>query len=220
MVEPVSSIDPSRVAENLEAISSRIGELASAAGRAREDVRIVAATKYVPIDLMPSLREGGITLVGENRAQDFAAKQERFGEMFEWDFIGDLQSRKVPGLIGRARLIHSVGSESAIAKFDREGGSDQKVLLQVNIADEESKGGFAPAQLESVIASSTAQIVGLMTMPPLAERADDSRRWFAALRDLAAEHRLEHLSMGTSQDWEAAVSEGATLVRLGSALWN
>ena len=145
---------------------------------------------------LPALAEGGITLVGENRAQDLVAKQERHGDLFEWDFIGALQSRKVKDVAPRVRLIHSVASESALAQLEEHPA--REVLVQVNVAGEEAKEGIAPDELGDFIARCPVPVGGLMTMPPLAERPEDNRPHFARLAELAAEHGLERLSMGTT----------------------
>jgi len=218
VVEQLTEVDPDRVRENLGRIRERINEAAAVAGRDPASVEVLAATKYVACEAMGALAEAGIKHVGENRAQDLQAKQEMWGDTFSWDFIGDLQSRKVPPLIGTVRLIHSVASKSALAKFDRPGGESQEVLVQINLAGEESKGGIIPEELPRFIASAPCRVVGLMTMPPLATNAEESRPWFAALRELAAANGLQHLSMGTSQDFAVAVEEGATIVRIGAVL--
>jgi uncharacterized pyridoxal phosphate-containing UPF0001 family protein len=173
--------------------------------------------KYVPADEMGALAEAGITLVGENRAQELIAKQEMHGDAFEWDFIGALQSRKVKDVAPRVRLIHSLASGSALRQLEKH--PVREVLVQVNVAGEEGKAGIAPADLGDFIARCPVPVGGLMTMPPAVERPEDNRRWFAALAELAAEHGLERLSMGTTQDFEVAVAEGATIVRLGTVLY-
>ena len=203
----MAGLRPETVRENLERVRERIGD----------DVEICAAIKYLDPDDLPALAEGGITLVGENRAQALAEKQAAHGELFEWDFIGALQSRKVKDVAPVVRLIHSVGSESVLAKLEQYPA--REVLIQVNVAGEESKEGVRPAELGDFIARCPCPVGGLMTMPPLAERPDDNRRWFAKLAELAAEHGLTRLSMGTTQDYEAAVAEGATIVRLGNVLF-
>lgn len=218
MVELVSAVDPARVRANLEEIRERIAA-AVPDGSAPDSVEVVAATKYVPAELMGALAEGGVSVAGENRFQDLLAKQEIHRDLFEWDFIGDLQSRKAPALVGKVRLIHSVGSLSALEKLERADAGDQEVLVQVNIAGEESKSGVNPADLPRFVESEGCSVVGLMTMPPLAADPELNRRWFAALRELGESHGLDRFSMGTSQDFEVAVSEGATMVRLGSVLW-
>jgi len=208
-----TGLDASTIASNLERVRSRIAD----AGRDPAEVEICAAVKYVPVDELGALAEGGLTLVGENRAQDLVAKHERWGESFTWDFIGALQSRKVRDIAPLVRLIHSVASESALRRL--EGSPVGEVLLQVNIAGEESKAGIAPPDVGSFIEACPVPVTGLMCMPPAVERAEDSRRWFAATAELAATHALSRLSMGTTQDFDVAAAEGATIVRLGTVLY-
>jgi PLP dependent protein len=196
-----------RVRENLERVRERIGTR----------VEILAATKYVEAQDLPALAEGGIELVGENRAQDLLAKQGAHGELFTWDFIGGIQSRKLKLISPHVRLIHSIASESALRRLEQHPA--REVLIQVNVAGEESKEGIDPSELADYIERCPSPVTGLMTMPPFAERPEDSRRHFARLAELAGEHGLERLSMGTSQDYEVAVQEGATIVRLGSVLY-
>lgn len=203
----MARIEPDVVRANLDRVRAKIGP----------DVEICAAIKYVAAEDLPALAAAGIELVGENRAQELVAKQEAHGELFAWDFIGALQSRKVKDVAPRVRLIHSVASDSALARLAQHPA--EEILVQVNIAGEEGKAGIAPAGLGDFIARSPVPVSGLMTMPPLAERPDDSRPHFARLAELAAEHGLARLSMGTSQDYEAAAAEGATIVRLGSVLY-
>jgi uncharacterized pyridoxal phosphate-containing UPF0001 family protein len=191
--------------------------------RERGPVELLAAIKYVGSDDLPLLAEAGIQLVGENRAQDLQAKFAAHGELFEWDFIGRLQSRRVRLIVPHVRLIHSVASESALRELERHvalAREGLRILIEVNIAEEPGKAGVAPEQLGAFIARSPLPVAGLMTMPPLAEEPDASRPWFARLRALADEHGLEHLSMGTSQDYAVAVEEGATIVRIGTKLYN
>jgi len=202
------TLDPATVRRNLDRIRERVGP----------DVEILAAIKYLDIGDLPALAEGGVTLVGENRAQELAAKQDAHGELFDWDFIGALQSRKVKDLAPRVRLIHTLASESALAKL--EANPVGEVLVQVNVAGEEGKAGIAPADLGDFIERCPVAVGGLMTMPPFTEEAEASRRHFARLAELAAEHGLARLSMGTTQDYEVAVEEGATIIRLGSALYS
>jgi PLP dependent protein len=210
VAEPIHGLEPERIAANLDRARARVGE----------GVEILVATKYVPIDEMGVLAEAGVTLVGENRQQDLAAKRERWGDAFEWDFIGNLQSRKVKQLLPACRLIHSVASDSAAAQLARHGGPDTEVLVEVDVAGEEGKGGIAPERLGELIDRlAPVHVSGLMTMPPFSEDPEASRPHFARLAGLAAEHGLPRLSMGTSQDWEVAVDEGATIVRLGMALF-
>jgi uncharacterized pyridoxal phosphate-containing UPF0001 family protein len=213
-VSAFTGLRAERVRENLERVRERI----AAAGRDPAEVEVCAATKYVPADELPVLAEAGIELLGENRAQDLRAKQERHRELFDWDFIGALQSRKVKEIAPRVRLIHSVASESALRQLGRHPAPE--VLIQVNVAGEEGKVGIAPAELGAFISRCPGPVGGLMTMPPLVERAEANRVHFARLAELAAEHGLRRLSMGTTQDYEVAVEEGATIVRLGTVLYS
>ena len=157
--------------------------------------------------------------MGENRLQDLEAKQERWGERFAWDFIGNLQSRKVKRILPRVRLIHSVASDSALEQLGRHGTPDTEVLIEVNLSGEGSKGGVEPGELGAFIGRCPVRVAGLMTMPPFSGDPERSRPYFARLAELAAGHGLGRLSMGTSQDWRVAVEEGATIVRLGTALF-
>jgi PLP dependent protein len=201
-------MDPERIRRNLERVREQIGP----------EVEILAATKYVEADDLPALAEAGIELVGENRAQDLLAKQEAHGDLFTWDFIGQLQSRKVKDVAPNVRLIHSLASESALRKLGEHPA--REVLIQVNVAGEDEKAGIPPAELGDLIARCPVPVTGLMTMPPFVERAEDNRRHFARLAELAGEHGLARLSMGTTQDYVVAVEEGATIVRLGSVLYD
>jgi hypothetical protein len=213
MTRRFADIDPDRVRANLERVRERI----AAAGRDPDEVELLAAVKYVPLDELPKLARAGVKLVGENRAQELIAKHEAHGELFEWDFIGALQSRKVKDVTPVVRLIHSVASESALAQLERHPA--REVLIQVNVAGEHGKAGVPPGDLGAFLEACPVPVGGLMTMPPFVERPEDSRRHFARLAELAAEHGLLRLSMGTSQDYEVAVEEGATIVRLGSVLY-
>jgi uncharacterized pyridoxal phosphate-containing UPF0001 family protein len=196
-----------RVRDNLERVRERIGTR----------VEVLAAIKYVEAEDLPALAEGGIELVGENRAQELLAKQGAHGELFTWDFIGAIQSRKLKLISPHVRLIHSIASESALRRLGQHPA--REVLIQVNVAGEESKEGIDPSELADYIERCPSPVTGLMTMAPFTERPEDSRRHFARLAELAGEHGLERLSMGTSQDYEVAVQEGATIVRLGSVLY-
>jgi pyridoxal phosphate enzyme (YggS family) len=209
----MADLTAARVRENLDRVRERI----AAAGREPSEVEICAAVKYVAADQLGALAEGGIELLGENRAQDLIEKQDRWGDAFTWDFIGALQSRKVKDVAPRVRLIHSLASESALAQLEKHPAPE--VLVQVNVAGEESKAGIDPGDLRDFIGRCPVPVGGLMTMPPAVERPEDNRRHFARLAELAAEHGLPRLSMGTTQDFEVAVAEGATIVRLGTVLY-
>ena len=213
MTRQFEGLDPARVRANLQ----RIREDIAAAGRDPAEVEICAAVKYVAAEELPALAEAGIELVGENRAQDLLAKRERHGDLFSWDFIGALQSRKVRDVAPAVRLIHSLASDSALAQLERHPA--REVLVQVNVAGEEGKEGIDPAELGTFLERCPVAVGGLATMPPFVERGEDSRRHFARLAELAAEHGLPRLSMGTTQDYAVAAEEGATIVRIGSALY-
>jgi pyridoxal phosphate enzyme (YggS family) len=222
VVELIGRPEAGRVRANLAEIRARIDAALAAAGAQGREVEILAATKYVGVADLPALAEGGVRLVGENRAQDLLAKIAAHGALFEWDFIGRLQSRKVRAIVPHVRLIHSVASESALRELDRHRAlarPDLRVLIEVNVAGEEGKAGVRPEELDAYIARSPVPVAGLMAMPPLTDDPQQSRPWFAALRRLAAERGLEHLSMGTSQDYAVAVEEGATIVRIGTSLY-
>jgi PLP dependent protein len=176
-------------------------------------VTVVAATKYVALGDMGVLAEAGIPLVGENRAQDLAAKHEAYGDAFRWHFIGHLQSRKVGAVNATCELVHSLDSLSAARRLEI------PALVQVNLAGEVSKSGVAPEEIEGFLAACSAEVVGLSTMPPLTHDPDASRPYFRRLRELADALGLSQVSMGTTQDYRVAVDEGATLVRIGSRLF-
>jgi PLP dependent protein len=206
----IHGIDPAKVRANLERVREAVGE----------KVEILVAAKYVPIEEMGALAAAGVTLVGENRQQDLAAKHERWGaQRFEWDFIGNLQSRKVRQVLPLCRLVHSVATDSVLRELGKHGGPATEVLVEVNVAGEGGKGGVAPAELAAFIERCPVRVGGLMTMPPFSQDPEASRPHFARLAELAAANGLERLSMGTSQDWRIAVEEGATIIRLGTALF-
>ena len=181
-------------------------------GELGPEVTIVAATKYVAAEDMRPLAEAGIEVVGENRAQDLAAKHALHGESFRWHFIGHLQSRKATTVNELCELCQSLASESAAKRLTI------PALVEVNLSGEESKSGLPERELEDFLAL-YANVVGLMTMPPAANDPEQSRPYFRRLRELAERHGLRELSMGTSQDYRVAADEGATMVRLGSVLY-
>jgi pyridoxal phosphate enzyme (YggS family) len=195
------------------ASASEIGERY---GRLREEVgeavTVVVATKYVSLEDMAKLAEAGVEVVGENRGQDLLAKHARFANSFRWHFIGHLQSNKVKVVNGIAELVHSLSSDSAARRLE------VPALLEVNLAGEDTKSGVAPEEIGGFV-ERYPFIRGLMTMPPLTTDPEESRPFFRRLRELALEHGLAELSMGTSQDYRIAVEEGATLVRVGELLF-
>jgi len=176
------------------------------------DVTIVAATKYISVEDMATLAEAGIDIVGENRAQDLEAKHAAHGDAFRWHFIGHLQSRKTKVVNRICELVHSLDSESAARRLEI------PALIQVNLAGEASKSGVTPERLPELL-ELYPDVRGLSTMPPPADSPEESRPYFRKLRELAEEHGLTQLSMGTSQDYAVAAEEGATMIRIGSVLY-
>jgi PLP dependent protein len=218
VAELIRGLDPARVRANLAEVREEIARAASRAGRDPGEVELLAATKYVAEEELGALAEAGVQLVGENRAQDLAAKQERWGERFAWDFIGHLQSRKVKVVVPRVRLVHSVASDSVLAQLARY-AEGHEVLVEVNLSGEPSKSGVAPAELEAFLARCPVPVAGLTTMPPAVADPEASRPHFGRLRELAQRQGLQRLSMGTTQDFAVAVEEGATIVRIGTRLY-
>jgi pyridoxal phosphate enzyme (YggS family) len=208
MAQLIRGLDARRVADNLARVRAEIGA----------EIQVLAAVKYVAAEEMGVLAEAGVTVVGENRAQELEVKAQAYPDL-TWDFIGHLQSRKVKQVLPYVRWIHSVASDSALEQLGRHGGPQTQVLVEVNVARDESKSGVLPEDLDAFLERCPVTVVGLMTMPPFTERAEDSRRWFAALAELAGERGLRELSMGTSQDYVVAAQEGATIVRLGTSLY-
>jgi len=205
----VAGLDPDRVRHNLDEVRAQLPD---------PDITVLAAVKYLAAGDLPALWEAGIRVVGENRAQELEQKATEHPD-FTWDFIGHLQSRKVKTVLPLVRWIHSVASDSALKELGKHGTPETEVLVEVNIAAEEGKSGIAPADLPAFLERCPVTVVGLMTMPPFTENPEDSRRHFAALAQLASDHGLRELSMGTTQDFSVAAQEGATIVRIGNRLY-
>jgi pyridoxal phosphate enzyme (YggS family) len=216
----VAGIDPGRVRENAVRVREEITAAAHRAGRDPSGVELLVAVKYVETEDIGVLADAGLTLLGENRAQQLEAKVAAWPDRgLRWHFIGQLQSRKVKTILPLVELIHSVASDSALTQLGKHAAPDTEILVEVNVAGEEGKAGIPPDELGDFIARAPVRVAGLMGMPPFAEDPEASRPHFAALRELAAAHGLRHLSMGTSQDYAVAVEEGATIVRVGSVLF-
>jgi PLP dependent protein len=216
----MAGVDPARVAANADRVRAAVAAAARRAGRDPGDVELLAAVKYLPQEDLGALAQAGITILGENRAQQLQAKAAAWPDAgFRWHFIGQLQSRKVKQILPLVELIHSVASDSALAQLARHGTPETEVLIEVNVAGETGKAGVAPDDLPGFLARCPVRVTGLMTMPPFADDPEESRPHFATLRELAAAHGLTRLSMGTSQDYAVAVAEGATILRLGSVLF-
>jgi pyridoxal phosphate enzyme (YggS family) len=177
-----------------------------------DDVTIVAATKYISFAQMSVLVDAGVEVVGENRAQDLERKYAEYGDAFRWHFIGRLQSNKAKVVNRICELVHSLDSESAARRLT------VPALVEVNLSGEETKAGVAPDDLARFLEVYDG-VRGLMTMPPETDDPEASRPYFRRLRELARQHGLSELSMGTSQDYRIAAEEGATLVRVGSVLY-
>jgi pyridoxal phosphate enzyme (YggS family) len=228
MAQLISNLSVERVRANLERIGRELRAAAArapekSAGAERPEVEVLAAVKYLSAAELPKLAEAGVRVVGENRAQELQQKVTAHGELFEWDFIGQLQSRRVRLIVPHVRLIHSVASDSALRELERHSGlarPGMRILIEVNLAGEQEKAGVPPEELDAFIARSPVPVAGLMTMPPLVEDPEENRPWFAALRQLAEQRGLEQLSMGTSQDYLVAAEEGATIVRIGTKLYD
>jgi len=207
------------VRANLEAVRARVNGAARRAGRDGSEVEILVAVKYVGAEDIETLAQAGVTLVGENRAQDLIEKLTRAPGRLRWHFIGAVQSRKVKLIVEHVELIHSVASDSVLRELERHAPPGFEILVEVNVAGEQGKAGIEPRELDGFIARSPVTVAGLMTMPPLATDPERSRVHFAALAELARERGLTTLSMGTSQDFEVAVEQGATIVRIGTILF-
>lgn len=220
------------VRERFAEVRERVAAAARAAGRDPGEVRVLVATKYVGVEHLGVLHEAGVRLIGENRAQDLVAKHARWGDLFEYHFIGHLQSRKTKVVLPLVTLVHSVWTESVLEEIERRAAGPVDVLLEVNIGGEESKSGLAPEAAEGFLALAAerypkARFRGLMCMPPLFDDAERARPYFARTRELAERlsgrfhgtYTFAELSMGTSADYEVAVQEGATIVRVGSVLF-
>lgn len=229
-------LDSNVIARNVRTVLDRIQQAALRAGRRPDAIRLVAATKTVPLDRIRPAIEAGVRILGENRLQEALPKVTAIGSCdgLCWHFIGRLQRRKVKAVVGTFQMIHSVDSVELAVEINRrakEAGLTQEVLLEVNIAGESSKGGFAPSELTDALAAveglPNLSVKGLMAVPPLTTEPERTRPYFRALRDLACSlagrglgrARMDELSMGMSHDYEVAVEEGATLVRVGTAIF-
>ena len=195
-------MSPAEIRERYERIREEVGPA----------VTVVAATKYVSVEDMAALAGAGVEVVGENRAQDLKAKHDTYGDAFRWHLIGHLQSRKAPLVSELCELCHSLASESAARKLTI------PALVEVNLSGEATKSGVTPEELPALL-EIFPDVRGLMTMPPATGDPEGSRPYFRRLRELAEQHALRDLSMGTSQDYRVAAEEGATLVRVGAILW-
>ena len=222
MARVIAPLRVERIRENVRAVRAEIERAAVRVGRDPDEVELLGAVKYLPVDELPVLAQAGVTLVGENRAQQLQAKASAYGDLFTWDFIGALQSKHVRLIVPHVRLIHSLASDSALRELERlrdRARPGMGVLIEVNLSGEPAKAGIAPDELDELIARCSVPVRGLMTMPPLSDDPQDSRPYFRRLHALARERGLPTLSMGTSQDFAVAVEEGSTIVRIGTRLY-
>lgn len=217
------------IRSRLQVVREKVGEALERSGRGPDEARILIASKYYTIEQISALGDAGAHLLGENRSEDLIQKQEVFGDAFEWHFIGHLQRRRARDVVSRVNLIHSVDSVRLIRELQKrapEEGVD--VLLQVNVSGEEAKYGVGEGQIEELLEAAAqtegrVYVRGFMTIAPLVEQAEDVRYVFAKLREIRDRLRpswsphfdLSDLSMGMSGDYEVAVEQGATLVRIG-----
>lgn len=227
-----------RIRENLEQVQARIVSAAEGCGRSPAEIRLVAVSKTHPVEMVVSGSAAGQDIFGENYAQELVAKYDHFAaaERPEFHFIGSLQRNKVKFVVGRASLIHSVDRESLLREIERRAsqrGVVQRILIEVNVGGEATKSGCAPGELTGLLravqASEHIALQGLMTLPPFDLDPEEVRPWFKALHELRDELKLQlppvqgealrELSMGMSHDLEVAIEEGATLVRVGTAIF-
>jgi len=211
---------------NLDAVRERIERAAERAGRRAQDVLLIGVSKTVPAERIRLGVEAGLGALGENRVQEAREKIKILGRPVPWHLIGHLQTNKVRDALELFELIHSLDRLELAREIEKRAGDPGRVvdtLLEVNVAEEPSKSGFAPdavgAALETIGGMTHLRVRGLMAIPPIVERAEDSRPWFQALRRLAERQGLKELSMGMSADFEVAIEEGATMVRVGTAVF-
>lgn len=221
------------ICERIERVLERIHNACQRAGRREEEVTLLVASKYADAHQIREAFGCGVGIFGESRVQDFLKKYEQLASLpIRWHFIGRLQSNKVKYIIDKVELIHSLDRNSLAEEIDaraKKAGKRQDVLIEVNVGEEETKGGVAPQELDRffqyVLSLEGIRVLGLMCIPPYKEDPDQVRPYFRSLREM--KERLEreygialpHLSMGMSHDFEVAIEEGATIVRLGSIIW-
>jgi len=214
------------IATNLERVRERLARAAERAGRRPDDVLLIAVSKTVDVERIRAAVAAGVTALGENRVQEAKTKIAELGRPAAWHLIGHLQTNKVKDALPLFDVIHSLDRLELAREIERRAAARGQVvdaLLQVNVAAEASKGGVGPdavgETLDTIGKLAHVRVRGLMTIPPEVERAEDSRPWFRRLRELAERHGLRELSMGMSGDFEVAVEEGATMVRVGTAVF-
>ncbi len=214
------------IAANLEGVRARIARAAERAGRRAEDVLLIAVSKTVEAERIRQAVAAGVRALGENRVQEARAKVAELGRPVPWHLVGHLQTNKVKEALETFDLIHSLDRPEVLRECERRArarGRPVEGLLQVNVGGEATKGGWAPdavgEALELAASLEAVRVLGLMAIPPEVERAEEARGWFQALRKLGERHGLRELSMGMSADFEVAIEEGATMVRVGTAIF-
>jgi pyridoxal phosphate enzyme (YggS family) len=214
------------ISENVARVRERLARAAERAGRRADDVLLIAVSKTVDVERIRAAVAAGVSALGENRVQEAKAKIAELGHPVAWHLIGHLQTNKVKDALELFDLIHSLDRLELAQEIERRAAARGRVvetLLQVNVAAEASKGGVGPdavsEALDVIGKLAHVRVRGLMTIPPEVERPDESRPWFRRLRELAERHGLRELSMGMSGDFEVAVEEGATMVRVGTAIF-
>ena len=213
------------VGENLARVRERIRRAAERAGRAPAEVLLVGVSKSVDVERIRRALAAGLPALGENRVQEAREKIAALGRPVPWHMVGHLQTNKARDAVLLFDVIHSVDRLELARELHRRAAADRaaEVLVQVNLSGEPTKGGFAPGELKGALEALAElpglRVRGLMTIPPPVERAEEAREWFRRLRELRDEAGLEHLSMGMSDDFEVAVEEGATIVRVGTAIF-
>ena len=236
MTEIAASADDvkSRIGSNLESVRARIADAARRSGRNPDDVMLVAVTKTVGVQEILCAADLGVRSIGENRVAEAAAKRDRVGDRLKWHMVGHLQRRKVKDAVGVFDYIQSVDTLALAEEIDKRcaaAGKTMPVLFEVNTSGEETKFGLSPGETPAVIRRASAlehiEIEGLMTMAPLVENPEETRPWFRKLARLAESVErqgipnvtMKHLSMGMTNDFEVAVEEGSTMVRVGTAIF-
>ena len=214
------------IAGNLERVRERLARAAERAGRRPADVLLIAVSKTVEVERIRAAVAAGVVALGENRVQEAKGKVAELGRAAAWHLIGHLQTNKAKDAVELFDVIHSLDRVELARELERRAAARGQVveaLLQVNVAAEASKGGVGPdavgETLDLVGKLSHVRVRGLMTIPPEVERAEDARPWFRRLRELGERHGLRELSMGMSHDFEVAVEEGATMIRVGTAIF-
>jgi pyridoxal phosphate enzyme (YggS family) len=214
------------IPSNLERVRERVARAAERAGRKPEDVLLIGVSKVVEVERIRAAIAAGVAALGENRVQEAKAKIAELGRPVPWHLIGHLQTNKVKDALPLFDLIHSLDRPELAQELERRAAAQGRTvdtLVQVNIAGEASKGGFPPdavgPALEAMAKLSHVRVRGLMVIPPEVERAEESRPWFRRLREMADKHGLRERSMGMSGDFEVAIEEGATMVRVGTAIF-